>query len=139
VCLSIGVAGLALWTNRYQLVTRERDPGFDAASICRLGQPSPNCFCVLQATYDPRRFLQMDVHPCVGYSPDQPHMIGASRQSLDQLWQAVERRDVAFIVGETSRETTMFSLPVALYDRIIATRTCRTVDNIFRVCSPRRD
>jgi hypothetical protein len=135
VGLSIALATLGLWQNRYRAIASERDPGFDAARICRLGNPGPDCYCVLQATFDPRRFLQMDVHPCVGYSPDQPFMISASKQSLDQLWGAVENPNIAFLVGLTSHETTLFKLPLAMYDKIIATRTCHKVDHIFRVCS----
>ncbi len=138
VVLSVALAGLALWQHRYRAIASERDPGFDTARICRLGKPGPDCYCILQATFDPRRFLQMDVHPCVGYSPDQPFMISTSKQSLDQLWGAVENPNVAFLVGLTSHETTLFKLPLAMYDRILATRTCHTVDHIFRVCSTPR-
>jgi hypothetical protein len=136
--LSLALAGVAVWQNRYRAIASERDPGFDTARVCRLGNPGSDCYCILQATFDPRRFLQMDVHPCVGYSPDQPFMISTSKQSLDQLWGAVENPNVAFLVGLTSHETTLFKLPLAMYERILATRTCHKVDHIFRVCSTPR-
>jgi hypothetical protein len=135
VGLSLLIAGAALWPHRYRAVASERDPALDAAAICRLGKPGPDCSCILQAFYDPRRFLELDVHPCVGYSPDQPNMISAAKRSRDQLGEAVENTDIAFLVGLSSRESLLFDIPLAFYERIVSTRTCRPVYYIFRVCS----
>jgi hypothetical protein len=121
---------------RYVPVNAERDPVLSAAGVCRLGDRGPGCSCLIQATYDPRRFLQLDVQPCLGYSPEQPHIAMRSKKSLAQFTSAIERRDVAFLVGRTSADSTMYAVPEALYDRIVATRVCRPViDGIFRVCS----
>jgi len=116
--------------------TSLREAAFDQAKICKLGERGNNCYCVLQLTFDSRRFLQYDVQPCLGFSPEQPHMIFRVEKSRLQLLSAVENRNIAFLLGRTSHETTIYGIPEEVYNRAIEIRVCRPLQgNIYQICS----
>jgi hypothetical protein len=121
----------------YYILTTPRSEVFDEAGICRLGQLGPGCWCLLQAGYDPRRFLEYDVQPCLGYSPDQPNMIQHSRRSREQFEAAADDPSIAFFLGNTKRSVTIWDISGETYDKIIAIRTCIPLYGIVRVCYPR--
>jgi uncharacterized membrane protein YidH (DUF202 family) len=116
--------------------TSVRESAFDQAKICRLGERGDDCYCVLELTFDSRRFLQYDVQPCLGFSPEQPHMIFRAEGTRLQLLSAVENRNIAFLLGRTSHETTIYGMPEEVYDRATEIRVCRPLEgNLYRICS----
>ena len=133
--LALGCAGAA-WPYRAPAFTSPRNPVFDEAGVCRLGQSGTDCSCLLQASYDPRRFLEFDVQPCLGYSPEQPFMIQRSRRSREQFEAAVDDPHIAFFMGGTKESVTIWEISEQTYDRIIASRTCLPLYRMFRVCYP---
>jgi hypothetical protein len=116
--------------------TSVRDAALDQAKICRLGETANDCYCVLELGFDPRRFLQYDVQPCLGFSPEQSHMISGVQKSRRQLLAAVENRNIAFLLGRTSHGTTIYGIPEEAYNRAIEIRVCRPLEgNIYQICS----
>jgi hypothetical protein len=117
---------------------KSRATVFDRLGICRLGQAGPGCSCALQAFYDPRRFLEFDVHPCRGHSPDHPHNIQHAPRSREAFKRAVLDDDVAFVVGNRVEDALMFDIPREIYDLIVSHRQCLKIDRLFSACSSRR-
>src|SRR5262249_12522656 len=112
----------------------ERPAVFDTAGVCRLGEPQDHCSCILQASYDPRRFLEYDVQPCLGYSPEQPHNLQKARWSRNQFERAIEHPPIAFVMGASMESVPIWDLSSGTYDRILASRSCLPLYGVFRVC-----
>jgi hypothetical protein len=115
---------------------RHREEATARGALCRLGEAAPGCDCLLQASDDPRRFLEFDVQPCLGYSPEQPHMLQRSRRSREQFEAAIDNDRIAFFMGDSKQSVTIWDISGESYDRIVASRTCLPLYVIFRVCSP---
>jgi hypothetical protein len=117
-----------------------RPTALDVSRVCRLNEPVSGCRCTLQATYDPRLFLALDVQPCVGLSPDHPHAVQRERKSREQFAAATRNTSVAFIVGPEAKTSTDVEVTQRQYDTIVELRTCRPLaeyplTEIYQVCA----
>src|SRR5579884_82362 len=132
---------LGIWTARVDFAPpvfiSPRARALDEAAVCPFGTKPRWCHCALQAFYDPRTFLALDVEPCWGFSPDHPHVIQHDPRSRAQFWSAIRDPSVAFIVGPDAATSSSADVTERQYEEIIGIRRCVPLDGFFRVCVAR--
>jgi hypothetical protein len=81
----------------------------------------------------PRRFLQFDVHPCPGRSPDHSHVISRV-PATRQLIRDTQDPGIAFLIDNRIELGRIYAVAEEALANMYGRRKCHRIDDIFSVC-----